>query len=216
MFFPIYRFTAPRIQLALVTALSLTGLISYQACPNQLSLFLMYFILWWAGAELARTTIAGKIPSFRTQASTLVILAGMVALMAGPVAWAFRQHIPLRPGLHPVLELRHFASCLCLLCGGLIWSKWRWRGFNHVFGWFLPVAPVSYALYVLHFPVCNGAFWAMIAPAWLQIPAAVAVTFSVVCGAELIYQRKIVGALDWLGRRLTKSKHRITGEISGA
>lgn len=217
MFFPIYRFAPPRIQLALVGGLSLTGFISYFAFPNQISLFLLYFILWWAGVELARTAASGKMPTFKNQIPSLAFLSIMTVLLAGMVVRAIWYHAHLRPGLHPVLELRHFASCLALLCFGLLWSKMRWCGFNRVFFIFLPLAPFSYALYVLHFPICaNSTFLANWGPTWLQTIYYVAITIGVVFFAELVIQPITITSLNWMWNRLFKRKPLLLDGVNGA
>ena len=54
MFYPIISllFFQPRRQMVLTFSLSVLGFLSYQAIPNQISLFLGYFFIWWVGVEL--------------------------------------------------------------------------------------------------------------------------------------------------------------------
>src|SRR6266446_6429808 len=61
LFFPIYRFVPPARQLHVVALWSVIGFVTFSLHPNQISLFLFYFILWWTGAELARSYLA-RIP----------------------------------------------------------------------------------------------------------------------------------------------------------
>jgi peptidoglycan/LPS O-acetylase OafA/YrhL len=154
MFFPIYTYVPIRYQLGLVTALSFAGLTTYVVHPNQISLFLLYFILWWTGLEFARTYCRGVTPTFFTQRHSLVVLGAfcllvpvtMVFCMPAPDHWSY--------GFHPILEIRHFGACFLFSVLGLLWSAAGWRFFRPLLGWFTLVAPISYALYAFHYPLC--------------------------------------------------------------
>jgi peptidoglycan/LPS O-acetylase OafA/YrhL len=154
LFFPIHTCVLPRKQLALVTCGALCGFLLYGAWPNQPSLFLVYFLLWWSGVELARVYVEGGVPSFKNQKGLLIVLVGFLMLFSLRVFAAFEHGERLRFGVHPVLELRHFSSCFLLLSAALIWARFQWRGFQFIFGIFGTLAPISYGLYVLHFPIC--------------------------------------------------------------
>lgn len=199
MFFPIYHFVPVRYQLGLVATLSLTGLASYVVVPNQISLFLLYFISWWTGLEFARTYCAGVTPTFVTQRHSLAVLGGfcvvvpvaMIFLMPPPTHWAY--------GVHPILETRHFWACLLLAVLGLLWSKARWKYFSRVFGIFSFVAPVSYALYAFHYPLCVTSRQIGWLPASrLTELGAIALTFLLAYLVEIRLQRLIVSGSNRL------------------
>jgi peptidoglycan/LPS O-acetylase OafA/YrhL len=196
MFFPIYKFIPGSCQIIVVGVLSLIGFGSYFAMPNQVSLFLLYFILWWAGAELARTLLSGQIPGFKNQLPTLLILGLMTVLLGSVVIINVLHHVPMRLGLHPFLEFRHFMACLMLLCFGLFWAKFGWRGFTFIFKMFLPIAPISYALYVLHFPIINSDLFLHLAPG-RQMIIYIVLAFSIACFAEFVYQPFFMATLNW-------------------
>lgn len=153
LFFPLYKYVPPRWQLPVVAALSTSGLATFALWPNQASLFLMYFILWWTGLELARAYTDGVRPTPRNQRKLVLVLGGMCALVGGVLLFGTERPARLSPGMHPLLEIRHFAAGFVLLCGGLLWSQLRWRGFAAIFGVFALLAPISYAIYVFHFPL---------------------------------------------------------------
>ena len=199
MFFPIYSKVSDRFQLPLVTILSLVGLFGYAIWPNQVCLFLLYFIMWWTGVELARTYCRGIRPTFYTQRGSVLVLATfclfvpavMLGLMARP------EHLSF--GFHPILEVRHFVACFIVLCLGLAWSELRWRGFTIVFGVFSFFAPISYALYVFHYPLTvYTAYLGSLANPYLRAAIAVAISLLLAYCAEVPFQRAFV---RWTQRR---------------
>lgn len=191
MFFPIYSWVGEGSQLLVVAAISLIGLGSYVVLPNQISLFLLYFILWWSGVELARTYRRGEHPTFSTQRSSIAILGtfciligiGMFLLMPKPSQFSW--------GLHPILELRHFTACLLLLCLGLVWSHCRWKYFNRILGLFSAFAPISYAVYAFHVPICVNPQYLTGLPTSAKIALTVFLTLSLAYLAELPMQKRI-------------------------
>ena len=202
MFFPIYRFVPPQLQIHLVAALSLLGLVTFSLQPNQLSLFLLYFFLWWSGVELARSYLQKTPLTIASQRRTLCYLALLTSLVAAPVVAALIQHRPISFGIHPVLELRHFSACLVFLLGGLLWAKMRWVGFRFLFGGFAVVAPISYALYVFHYPLAvTSSYLGGIDFLPLQLTGYAAITFLAAYLAEIPFQKWINGRLGALIKR---------------
>lgn len=192
MFFPIYSRVPICYQLPIVALISLGGLFSYASFPNQISLFLLYFILWWTGLEIARTYCRGIRPTFYTQRYSVFILAAFCVLV--PLVtlgfMAHPQHLSF--GLHPLLEIRHFAACFTLLCGGLAWSCYRWRGFSLVFGVFSLFAPISYALYVFHYPLlAHTAYLGWLPNPFVRTTVAISITLFLAYCAEVPLQRAI-------------------------
>lgn len=201
LFFPIYRFVRPNLQIHVVAALSIAGFVTFMLHPNQLSLFLMYFILWWCGAELGRAYLERSTPTFTSQKTSIVYLTLLTALVASPVVYFLRLHQPLAFGMHPVLELRHFGACLIFLVGGLWWARAHWIGFRKLFGAFALVAPISYALYVLHYPLAVKSTFLKDLPTWLQVIGYLLVTFFIAYLAEVPFQNWINRATSRFTRR---------------
>ncbi len=190
MFYPIYSYVSPRFQQTLVFVLSLIGVVSYWCFPNQVSLFLMYFILWWSGVEVARTMAQGHPASIRTQSRTISALLIISTLVAGMAVSYVRHGGALSFGIHPILELRHFLSCLLLLCGGLWWAGKSWRGFETVFRHFAVFAPISYGVYVLHYPLAvRGSYLSGLLSRPWDLLGYIAVTFALAYVAEVPFQR---------------------------
>jgi peptidoglycan/LPS O-acetylase OafA/YrhL len=188
-FFPIFAGLrrAPWAQKYVVTTLSLLGYFAYFRLPNPIFLFLMYFVMWWAGVELAREYQATERVTFRKQAFQIGSIAALSLLWYFQVK-AARAAGNSSPWEHPALEFRHFVTTLALLVGGLAWYRLGARGFSWLLGWGRHLAPVSYALYICHVPVidfCKGV--RLTGSPWLD--------FVWVCPATL-------GLAYWLERRL--------------
>ena len=203
MFFPLYRYVRASLRIHVVAAISLIGFATYWLHFNQVSLFLMYFILWWTGAELGRAYLEKQSITFASQKSSIIYLGILTALVAVPIVVAQRTHQALSFGMHPILEFRHFAACLIFLVGGLFWSRMKWIGFRTLFGVFAFVSPISYALYVFHYPLAvKSSFLNAIPSLPLRIVGYLAVTFLLAYLAEVPFQNWINRVTDRFTRRV--------------
>jgi peptidoglycan/LPS O-acetylase OafA/YrhL len=192
LFFPIYRFIPQRFQLPLVVAISLVGFGSYAMVHNQISLFLWYFILWWSGVELAKQFESKGRQPFSLQKSLpiLFIIGGFTVLAIFPVLSAKLNNQSLGFGIHPILEFRHFLAAFMIISSALIWSYARWIGFEAIFGMFGWLAPISYALYVLHIPLaCNAEWLDGLVPYPVEIISYIITTGVLVWFAEYPFQK---------------------------
>ena len=192
MFFPVNRYIPAHQQLNAVATLSIIGYITYQVAPNQISLFLMYFLLWWSGVELARTYMSKQSISYRTQRSTLIYLSALTILLAIPCMLAAIRREPVTFGVHPILEFRHFAACLIFIGIGIAWKKVGWKYFSALLGIFSLIAPISYAMYVLHYPLAvSSSYLSDIESKWQQGLLYVVITLLLAYFAEVPFQNAI-------------------------
>ncbi len=190
LFFPVYRWCPERFQLGATALVSAVGLISYQLFPNQASLFLQYFVVWWVGAELAKMRLRGSALNLAACYKCLAVLVGFATALALPVLVAKRSGAVLVFGQHPVLELRHFTAAAAGLVVALVWRRLRWGGFAWIFRWFGPAAGISYAIYVLHYPmVIHASYLAGRLPRSVELTIYLAVFVFVAWFAEGPFQR---------------------------
>ncbi len=63
------------------------------------------------------------------------------------------QEEKIRLGYFPFLTFRHFFISLLAVGIGLVWYRWKLLWFEPLLGWFTHVAPISYAIYILHYPI---------------------------------------------------------------
>ena len=189
LFYPIWRFVPVHQQRHVAVAISLAGLVGYALYPNQLSLYLAYFILWWTGAEFARQYLAEGKVTFRYQRSSLLVLAAFVFLVPALLISRHNWSGSLGFGLYPILQIRHFVACLAIVLGALLWQRLKWRGFDIIFGIFIWFAPISYGLYVLHYPIIvSGSFFKSIPAPW-SLPFSVVAALVAAWFAEVPFQR---------------------------
>lgn len=155
IFFAIYAAFKGNHMRQRIAAITVTGvgLVSFLLVPNQMSLFASYFILWWAGLEVAKEwTSTGKV-TLKTQ-----WLIWLVVFLVG-VAWAANAYLyylnsdKVILSNYPYVQARHFFSVNIILGFGYIWYKLRWFLFNELFSHFEGIAPISYAIYIFHYPV---------------------------------------------------------------
>jgi len=132
--------------------LSILGTVSLVWAPGPFGYFGMYFILWWNGAEMARVYLQkGEInlsPMLPALSGLLIVLLLWIIFMANGKLGSVTS-----AGLHPLLELRHLLSGAVLIGVALVWSRFRFFGFDFLFGKFEKIGSYSYALYALHYPL---------------------------------------------------------------
>lgn len=192
MFFPIQKYVAPHRQAPLVFLIAGCGFVSYTMFPNGISLFALYFLIWWSGVELARTYLSGVGPTFRSEARSLLALGTLTICLAWLPVQLIVRHQPFLLGVHPFLELRHFGAALVLLVAGLVWHRLRWIFFRPLFGAFGWLAPISYGLYAFHVPLFVGATYLDgRVPRWSAWTIYLIITLTAAYGAEVLLQRRI-------------------------
>jgi peptidoglycan/LPS O-acetylase OafA/YrhL len=192
LFFPIFRFVPENWQRWAVASLALLGFVIGQVFPSPLGYYLNYFIIWWTGVEVARAYVSGIKPSLLSLKTPLLLLAFFVVLQGINVFLWKAQHKPLSFGLHPFLELRHFAFSLAVLLVALCLSPSAWKNIDKVLAPFSLFAPISYALYVFHLPLCVGAkYLSFIGSPLVELFLYLAILFGAAYMAEIPMQRAI-------------------------
>lgn len=156
LYFPIVTKVAkdsPFQQAAIVFTVSIVMAACYVWQPNFLFRLFAYFGIWWAGVYLSDLYLAGRHHSFKALTLPVVSIAVIAAIMIVPVISAKQAGDGLLLGKHPLLEFRHVFMSLAFICGGVLWHKLRWIGFDLFVKPFLIFAPISYVLYICHQPL---------------------------------------------------------------
>jgi peptidoglycan/LPS O-acetylase OafA/YrhL len=160
-FYALWRYRPDGLRDRDVAVAGALGVLVYAVAPNQFALFFAYFPIWWAGARLAHLYVRGG----RFGWSGFAPLALVAGLWAGGVALAFLQGETLSPGLYPVLPLRHAIGGGVAVVLALALCRFR-PGWEAVGVWLLtPLASLSYAIYVFHYPILASQVFSPLPPA---------------------------------------------------
>jgi peptidoglycan/LPS O-acetylase OafA/YrhL len=150
LFYPVYHWFGDRQRtIYFVLIFSVISYIIYAIAPNPIALIACHFIIWWSGVEAARTYLDRGTFSPTNMQPIFSCLLVMVGLSAVPLFTVDS----IRLGYYPFLIFRHFVMSLVLLKLGLMWYRRQLKYFDTIFGWFACVAPISYSLYILQYPI---------------------------------------------------------------
>ena len=153
MLLPLIWMAPPKWRANLALAASCAAAVAFRVHPFGPLAYLGYWYLWWSGLEVAEEVrVTGKA-TLSGQTGNVVRLGLLVAFWIPGVVIALVHHDRLMPAEDPFLPFRHCAGGLVLLVGGLLWAKAGWRGFDSTLGLFARFAPVSYSVYLFHYPL---------------------------------------------------------------
>ena len=153
MFYPINRWVPKPKQKYLVLALCLVGLIINQFLPNSICWFLVFFIIWWAGVELAREyLVAGDVTLAQQKTMLLLLIPPLVWYGWLTLKWKMAGHQIVFMAF-PFVEFRYFVMTLVFLLLIFAWKHWHFIGFSQSLGRFGHLGSISYALYLFHYPI---------------------------------------------------------------
>ncbi|HBL13406.1 MAG TPA: acyltransferase [Cyanobacteria bacterium UBA11162] len=150
LFYPCYKFLFKNPnRIYFILLFSFVSYLTYLIIPNQASLIFSYFIVWWCGLEAAEVFIRQRRFTFTNMKSIMFCLVFMSTLAAIPVLAADQ----IRFGYYPFLIFRHFVAAFLAIFIGLLWYSKRLIYFDTILGIFTVVAPISYGIYLFHYPL---------------------------------------------------------------
>lgn len=155
-----------RRSLVLLAGVAATAL--YMVWPHFLLPLPMYLCIWWVGVEASNLYLSGKPLTVGGVRSVAVGLCVISLLLLVNAAFHVGVGHALVLGAYPVLEVRHFLFALAALFAALLWSRVNWFGFDATLGHFALLAPISYALYIVHYNLVNevGPLRFLLEPPW--------------------------------------------------
>jgi len=141
---------AERSRIYYIGILSISSLIIYIFKPNHILLIPSYFIIWWAGVELAWAYQNKRSINWRQVKSLIVVISSIIAIFIYLTYGYWQQGLSVRAGVYPVLFLRHFGFALVIL---LIISLFpAIKSFcAKILSPFRYISPISYSLYIFHY-----------------------------------------------------------------
>jgi peptidoglycan/LPS O-acetylase OafA/YrhL len=171
---------------------SLAGVLFVVAFPSHGTRLFAYLLIWWMGVVLCDVYEGIAKPS-----EIALVIVGLLAGAAIWIAWLTIAGVKAsspeaRELASPLFELRHWVGAILITLILIGWASLKWRGFRLVFGVFFPVAPISYGLYALHYPITvRAAALFPNTPHWLFLSISIAVAFLVAYLAEIPFQRAV-------------------------
>ncbi len=158
IFFPIYNIFPEKNRIYLVLLISTTAWMTYLFFPNHISLVLSYFIIWWSGLECAVVFVREKKFTIKNIKHVLTSLFIMLLESFIPVIKAISNGFAeynhtANQILFPIVTFRHFLFAFFAVSFGLLWWKLNLILFDKLIGSFYKIAPISYGIYILHFPI---------------------------------------------------------------
>jgi len=199
MFFPLYTFVAARAQMLVITIVALIAIVAYNLFYFQPLLFLAYFPIWWSGGEIGRAVKRGEAIPFRR---ILASLGAVVALFAIFAFIEIRRTHQFAFGYHPILELRHAGAALAMVILLFAYqpiSHWK---LERILRPFAIIAPISYGVYAMHYPLLGNAYLADL-PNAIKLPAIILIVFAIGWFAEIPYQQFVLRLrAAWRARQL--------------
>ncbi|CAM3786801.1 acyltransferase [Mucilaginibacter galii] len=170
----------------IVGVFSLLSFGIYLLFPNHILLVFAHFILWWTGLELAEYFFGDR--TLKRCKTLIIYYVLFIALLA--VNWWFNYSSTkvLDLGSYPFLPLRQFCfAFICLL--SVIYLTKATKILVSRLDIFIKVAPISYSIYILHFPILIQLHIPV--PFFIEIPLKLLLLIGSSYLIEVIWQPKI-------------------------
>lgn len=136
---------------------SIFGWILNLVYPNHLFLIMTYFLLWWCGVESARIYTKKLAFSLIDMLPILLCLFVMSSILAIPIiSGVFFNHKTLAEvnSITPYsTHLHYYGSTFIVIILGIIWWNFGLKYFDSIFDRFKTFAPISFAMYIIHYPI---------------------------------------------------------------
>jgi peptidoglycan/LPS O-acetylase OafA/YrhL len=158
-FYILFIIVASKIKSGTSKIIYIAGTIAtftYLFFPNFLNRILMYLVIWWVGADIAKLYLNKANITFTNLKGPLVALALNIVLLVINVLINGKL---TAIGVSPLLELRHFSFALFAVIIAIHWKKMKWIGFNGSLGLFEPIASISFGIYISHYFLVSNAHY---------------------------------------------------------
>lgn len=190
-FYMLFPFVFPAIKnskyrVHIVGIFSLLSLIAYVIFPNHILLVFAYFIVWWTGLEMGEYFFGDK--TRKPQRALILYYMLTLAVLGVETYHQHLTHTLRHSGFYPILLIRHFGFALvCMLLTFYLTAATKKA--LQLLKPFALLAPVSYCIYVLHFPILTQIEFNM--PAYASITCKIALLGALAWLIEMVLQPRI-------------------------
>jgi len=181
---------SPKFRKYIVASVGVLCGIAYHCHPNQISLYLSYFPLWWAGVELASEYFETRNVTFSGQCVSLLSIFMLFMLHICVTVYYYISGKGFSLGVYPFLLARHAGFVLFSIMIAIFWKKSGWRWFDTLLGPWAYLSSISFGIYVFHRPVLI-ALRSFGLNAWDTFLVAIPIVFILAYIAECVVQPKI-------------------------
>lgn len=186
-----------------ILILSVVSWFLFRSYPSHSLLILSFFLLWWTGFYCAEVYYSKRTFEFKDIKHAMICLLIMSAAIGIPV---IKSVVIEHKGIaeinrqYPLTNyLYNYIEAFLLIAAGLIWWKIKLFKFDLIFGWFAKLAPISYALYIIHFPVILLKI-PFITNLYLLLAVKLALIFLLSYFLELIFQTWVMKKYRQIGK----------------
>jgi peptidoglycan/LPS O-acetylase OafA/YrhL len=179
--FPVIKNYSSRVHF--VGTFSLINLIVYILFPNHIALVFAYFLIWWTGLELGNYFLGN---SNKTHIRNLVFYYLLIILVLIINCFIYHKSVKhIEPGIYPYILLRHYGfAFICLFCTVYLNSlAQKFISLLKPFSW---IAPISYSIYILHYPILVQTHFNI--PIYIELPVKFILLFGLAYLIEIILQ----------------------------
>ena len=169
-----------------VGVLAVASAVVYVVWPNPLSRLLVYLAIWWIGVRAACLLREKGTVTIRDMLGSILYVAACALPLLGLAWWMRSEGQPLVFGKYPLLEVRHLLGAVGLMLVAFLWRWSGWMGFRWTVGLFVVVAPISYALYFIHYnSIAHAKYFIGVGNKPLEIGLYILVTLAFCYAAEV-------------------------------
>lgn len=211
MLFPLALLWLPRKDNRhhVIGLLAVASAFVYVVWPNPLSRLFVYFAIWWLGVRAAVVLREKGAIRFRDMHSSLLYVAAAALPLIGLAVYRWSAGQELMAGKYPLLEVRHLLGAVILVVFAFLWRRAGWIGFGWTVGVFALAAPISYAIYLVHYnSIAHATYFSFVGNRWLELALYFAVTLVFCYLAEVLFYpwfRRWLEKRGWIATRSAKA-----------
>ncbi|MGN6647192.1 MAG: acyltransferase family protein [Cytophaga sp.] len=153
LFIPLFFYVDKQNRYLIVLIISILGIAGYVLFPNQISLWAMYFIIWWLGVEAADYIVYNEYESYNRIRILIGVIIFFLIIFSVIFLKTYTVSGKVELGMYPLLFIRHFSIAIFIV---MLMLKMRWYIVNSTISsknWMVQVAPYTYAIYIIHYPI---------------------------------------------------------------